>query len=361
MNEENNLNEINNSVDNSLNKNENQININQENNNQLNNNISNQKNNKNTLKVILIVILTILLIAALSFIVYDKFINKDEVNSNTNTEENSNQGNNTQANDDKQNNNQENNNQQNIEENDNANNSSIVVDGNLQYMISDKEKDLIKNLTFPFSYVNWIGSSYGIVSPTNFNVSNMTKNDKMWFTLSLTDKYNESGESNPDCKDCTLTIGDEYYNTSINEEEVKKTYEKIFGYETPFENMDIDTKGGIPCYTPYKYDANTKRYWGNSSCGGDTCSMSFNIITKVEEGNDEIIVYFQSGIFNPCEEPAKIEMINYDKVLWTGTNNIDIVNSAIINLAKQNKLDTYKITFKKQSDGKYYVYSGEWQ
>ena len=30
-------------------------------------------------------------------------------------------------------------------------------------------------------------------------------------------------------------------------------------------------------------------------------------------------------------------------------------------LVKEEKLSVYKFTFKKQSDGRYYLYSGEWQ
>ncbi len=57
------------------------------------NNLSQVNNKKDTIKVVLIVILTILLIASLSFIAYDKLIKKDEVSSDSNTEENNNQNN----------------------------------------------------------------------------------------------------------------------------------------------------------------------------------------------------------------------------------------------------------------------------
>ncbi len=53
-------------------------------------NLNQVNNKKDAAKVVLIVILTILLIASLSFTAYDKLIKKDEVNSDTNTEESSN-------------------------------------------------------------------------------------------------------------------------------------------------------------------------------------------------------------------------------------------------------------------------------
>ena len=466
MNEENNLNEINNSVDNSLNKNENQININQENNNQLNNNISNQKNNKNTLKVILIVILTILLIAALSFIVYDKFINNDKVNSSTNTEENSNQGN--------TNGNEFLGNSQysliNLSEEEKAflekysilsyepslsdDNRWINIyygfeDSNtICYNCKNSDKKTIKlneeilygtSFSYGFTYGlvfltesgnlyfcddeclqngNGIDDMYFILNDKNILGLNYIYNDDSMFALlvvktnsglkkiyysDVNDPNNEDlknenhinrivemldgsmcptreTQTNTDCDKAlnpnnknrlvnmlelaisTLNyyedkvVGNTSYG-SFDAKQVEEHFREIFGPDVEYKNMDIRNEKD----SFLTYDSETNMYNEGSIMVGDTPYENRIELYKQEHDNEnEISIYWYSyGVNYACNEECEYLTVDSKGKEYKVSN--DNMESDIAKLKKEGNIAIYKITLKKQSDGKFYVYSGEWQ
>ena len=349
------------------------------------NNLNQVNSKKDTIKTVLIVILTILLIASLSFTAYDKLIKKDEVNSDTNTEENNNQENNNQSGQDN------NGNEISLDDKEiykTNNNASLdnVEEQVLPYIISNEEKVLLKDLVFPYKAINGKTGWWSIGKELeSFNIDYMTENEKKLLTIFMINDSDikeintETHDIPDDCKECYID-GEDIYNTYFSEDVIKQLYKDIFGVDSKFENSDIfvdenDHSQGL-CRIPYKYYSNSKKYWGNNQCGGDI-GVSLNyytIVTKVENINDEINVYLQAGrVVSRDYEIFAIfpyRYVDYEtysdgeykldttKALWTGSK--DKADSNILDLAKQNKLDTYKFTFKKQSDGKYYVYSGEW-
>ncbi len=322
--------------------------------NEENNNLSNGTNSGiNTVKTVLVIIVLILLIALLSFTLYDKVINKNNANNNqTNTGDSNESIPTLTMTDDeiyRKNNN--------VSDND--------VTSFLPYIITDNEKALLQDLVFPFNSINdtFEGNVSFTVRWDNFNIDNMTQQEKNYFVVYKVGKYEEvvPGYDIPEeCEEC-YKFDDEQYNTYVSEDVVKNLYEKIFGKDVEFKNENATIEEHL-CGVPYLYDSNSKKYWGNSACGGESVEGSkFSIITKIEKVNDKIEVYLQVGQIDMSNEDAYtiLKYNDSDDILWTGRS--ENVKSNIIDLAKQNKLDSYKFTFKKQSDGKYYIYSGEWQ
>ncbi len=330
------------------------------------NNLNQFNSKKDTIKTVLIVILTILLIALLSFIVYDKLIKKDEVNSDINTEENTNQTNN-----DKENNNT------NFSDLDllKANNGIVDdtrVSQSYDYIISDEEKAILKDLLFPYNYIN---TSRGFVdSIENFDVLKMSRDKKMEYVLKLlydggAAKVDQDCYMGTDVAKCYEDSNGNVYSVYLNADAVSEMYKKLYGTLDDYKNGTINSDY---LTIPSKYDEKTNKYWGIGS-DGDTGLSRGTIITKVEKLNDEIDVYVDSfyilhsseydGIYASESDDSNFINNEFDtglsKSLWKGSS--ENLKNAVVDLAKQNKLDTYKFTFKKQSDGKYYIYSGEWQ
>ncbi len=335
--------------------------------NEENNNLNNGTNNSGyTVKVVLITLLVVLLIGLIGFIVYDKVIKKDDVNNKTNTEENTNQTNN-----DKENNNI------NFSDLDllKANNGIVDdtrVSQSYYYLISNNEKIILKDLLFPYNYIN---TSRGFVDPIeNFDVLKMSRDKKMEYVLKLlydggAAEVDEACYMGEDIDKCYKDSNGEVYSVYVNADTVSEMYKKLYGTIDDYKNGTINSD--YPSI-PSKYDEKTNKYWGLGS-DGDTGFSRGTIIKKVEKLNDEIDVYVDVFyILNSSEydgiyagENDDNNFINnefdtdFSKSLWKGSS--ENLQKAVVDLAKQNKLQTYKFTFKKQSDGKYYVYSGEWQ
>jgi len=322
-----------------------------------------------TIKTVLITVLSILLIGSVVFIAYDKLIKKEE----SNTEENNKQDNNIQNNGQ-----EENEGSANSVDDDEIYkiNNSISLDTEYvtrnNYMISNEEKTILKKLVFPFDYINGSGDDLRSTKFEEFNFDTMSRNEKMTLVASLI-KLSEAKDlsADGDCtntSDCYVNQNGDTYELYATETSMKNMYTKLYGTENGYSVGNIDYKTSKKfdvkdCPSlPYIYDSKTQRYFGSGRCGGESSDTYYNVVTKVTEENDKVYVYVAVAHVKYAEDytSCKISPFNNEKEILLTSTNSD-VDSDILSLAKENKLSNYKFTFKKQSDGKYYVYSGEWQ
>ena len=324
------------------------------------NEIKNKKGD--TVKVVLIIVLLILLIASMSFTVYDKFIKKE--NSNP-----------TVTDKDKNNETQDKNQNEvsNLVKDDQiymTNNSTTYTASMYNFVISKEEKELLKELVFPISYVNGKSNTADDFILKNFNVSQMSRSKKMDLIASNNNFYEpvkfstDSGEK-----------GYKEYDGYITEENFLRAYKNLYGVDVEYTSgnfLDDSKIGG--CY-PSDYDKSGKKYWYYLySCGGDSDLYYYSLVTKVEKDNDLINVYLTTALINDDMNSNKIEVYKYlnYKDYNTMQNSLTAKNrlstcddnkceKELDQLVKEDKLSVYRFTFKKQSDGRYYLYSGEWQ
>ena len=323
------------------------------------NEIKNKKGD--TVKVVLIIVLLVLLIASMSFTVYDKFIKKE--NSNP-----------TVTDKDKSNETQDKNQDEvsNLVKDDQiymTNNSTTYTASMYNFVISKEEKELLKELVFPISYVNGKSNTASDFILKNFNVSQMSRKEKMDLIASNNNFYEpvkfstDSGEK-----------GYKEYDGYITEENFLKAYKNLYGVDVEYTSGNFLDDSEMGCY-PSDYDKSGKKYWYNLySCGGDSDLDYYSLVTKVEKNNDLINVYLTTALINDDMNSNKIEVYNYlnYKDYNTMQNSLTAKNrlstcddnrceKELNQLVKEEKLSVYKFTFKKQSDGRYYLYSGEWQ
>ena len=293
-----------------------------------------------TIVTVLITLLVVALIGCISFIVYDKVIKKNNTSNQTTNEV-----------------------------------KNLDINGSE-----------IKKLTFPFKIGDYIGPGLEIV-PFDFNVSEMNRNQKMTIVANLT-KYNYY-----DIYDVEkmYLINGEPYNTYIEQSDMKSMYDKIFGVDNSDYNDDTIqlVYRGMDCPSvPNLYDKSTNRYWSYSACGQEREYDFYTKIYKAEQNNDEIYVYIKTFVryydldnftykyynysdLNPTNDGYKTPIddngLSINKQIYEINNVNEINDIEKIISESENKilseydLDTYKFTFKKQSDGNYYVYSEEWQ
>ena len=150
--------------------------------------------------------------------------------------------------------------------------------------------------------------------------------------------------------------------------QIEKNFEKIFGPDTTYKNEDII--GADTCEIS-KYNAQNDTYEAPTGCGGDMAGY-WQYVTKLykaEQEGDYIYTYFYvqpyfvfEGAFLFDRETKQIVFDDNNKVT-NSVKEIDYENreSIIESMIDKGEVDTYKWTFKKQSDRKYYFYSGAWE
>jgi len=164
--------------------------------------------------------------------------------------------------------------------------------------------------------------------------------------------------------------------------EVEKSFRKIFGPDVEYRNGDFDS--GDPCGLT-SYDASSSVYWEEEqACGGQEAWDWHNEVRlyKAKQGEDEIYTYFYVQPFlwpNFANDDFSAPLVclynrEVDKYSSNGffdeksnpkncVKNVvqDKLKVTIKTMMDKGEVDTYKFTFKKQSDGKYYFYSGAWE
>lgn len=316
---------------------------------------------KNNIMKIAVILLSVISVGSLGFIAYDKLIKKE----NPITEEN------------KEDNNKNENPNSEINASDDEiykkNNTMENAEKRLDYIISDDEKLLLKNLVFPISYVNGSSWLYGAKLLDDFNVSKMSREEKMtWIAnrVSVVDLGHDYDENT--CEGLLKYENGGCYNLYVKETDFINQYKAFWGPDIEYKSGDFIEGESFPCGTPYKYDEKSKAYWGSNACGGDGPGGIRSLVTKVEKNDNQINVYISAAkLFSESDLDSESNSENEyifdasatgytkDDYIWYG--NIDNIDLAFKKLVESKKLNTYKFTFKKQSDGKYYVYSGEWQ
>lgn len=162
---------------------------------------------------------------------------------------------------------------------------------------------------------------------------------------------------------------------------IKTNFIKIFGPDTSYYDGDIEQ---VESCLISKYDAATNTYTANSGCGGAMDGSFIDSVSKkykAEQDGDYIYVYeYVQSVFitrkdkNDWESPTVVYLLgkeatisevlnsNYESKyeILSGTDEANYEN-VIEQMMNKGEVDTYKWTFKKQSDGKYYFYSGAWE
>ena len=264
--------------------------------------------------VVLITLLVVLLVGCISFIVYDKFIKKDNSNPTVTDKDKNNEA--------KQ---------------------------NIEISLSDP---IITSLVYPTDASVRSAAIKSTWSYKNINLSQM-------FDAATYVKYTSTEKNN------------EYFNV-YSASEIEKNFKKIYGPDTAYSNANIVSAESC-VITDYNEKDNT--YTASSGCGGDSCDFK-DVVSKIykaeKDPNEEYIyVYsYAQKVEGKCDSNFEtIETYLVDKndtktkTLYTedAGQYSEKYKSTINEMIDNKEVETYKWTFKKQSDGKYYFYSGEWQ
>ena len=267
--------------------------------------------------VVLITLLLVLLVGCISFIVYDKFIKKENSNPTVTDKDK-----NTEA---KQ---------------------------NIEISLSDP---IITSLVYPTDRSAEFISTW---SYKNINVSQISRDDMM-FDAATYVKYTSTEKNNEDFN---------VYSAS----EIEKNFKKIYGPDTAYSNANIVSYVG--CISA-NYNEKDNTYIASSRCGTESCGFK-DVVSKIykaeKDPNEEYIyVYsYAQKVEGKCDSNFEtIETYLVDKndtktkTLYTedAGQYSKKYKSTINEMIDNKEVETYKWTFKKQSDGKYYFYSGEWQ
>ena len=283
------------------------------------------KSNKSSKGSMIGFIISIILIIALSgYIIYDKFI------SNTKQEEN-------------------------IQEDNIANQKEENEVSRENIDITGQRVTNLMNITDATNNI-FVGDFFGYFYNSDvYKFSDMSDSDKLslaWFAY-------ENLYSSIELENTNVT------DVSISEDKVNQIVKTIFGPDNTYNMVNFYAPA---CGVLLTYDENSNKFNGPSGvCGGVGWPPKY--LTDVVEAykeNDEIII-FQKVLY--VEYKAKGN--NYDIAYADIYNNAskektiqtDIEENEFDNI-KTNYIDngdTYKFTFKKQSDGNYYFYSSELQ
>ena len=158
---------------------------------------------------------------------------------------------------------------------------------------------------------------------------------------------------------------DKVYYASV----IKSNFAKIFGPDATYYDGDIEE---VESCLISKYDVVTQTYTAGTGCGGATIGFVDSVTKKykVEQNNDYIYVYeyVKSVWVGPkdtmdWQSPIVVYLVdkNYEKTTILEGATESNYESIIEQMMNKGEVDTYKWTFKKQSDGKYYFYSGAWE
>ncbi len=171
-------------------------------------------------------------------------------------------------------------------------------------------------------------------------------------------------------KEAIENSGGYKYNASL----IKNNFISIFGPDIEYKDGDLS---GNYCCQIQTFNEINNTYISNCRCGGDGPDFdNYTKLYKAVQNEDNIETYFYVQPYVEWQEenkyylydreleynefvedtlepgPDAYKIINYTKVV-SNINEID----AMMN---RGEVDTYIFTFKKQSDGNYYFYSGAW-
>jgi len=273
-----------------------------------------EKERNNTGLIVAVTVLTMLVLGLVGFIVYDKVINKTD---EPNTEENNNSNG----------------------ENDEVTNEDREVVTSIG--VNDK---LVASLKYPTKE-----TVFDVWGYENVKADEWSRAEKM--NIAASEVSYKDVDYDPELDLVHIKV----YDAKL----VEQNFKAMFGPDVDYYNGDI---GSSRCCAIDEYDKNKNTYSAECACG-QGAPVTYDYVTKkykAEQSNDYLYVYeyVQVVIYDEIEEKTYLSNANYDKLTVVDNKNYE---SKVYALMDEGKVDTYKWTFKKQSDGKYYFYSGAWE
>ena len=154
------------------------------------------------------------------------------------------------------------------------------------------------------------------------------------------------------------------YDSIYSAQEIKNNFVKIFGPDVAYYDANVEE---VESCLISKYDASNNTYIAYSGCGGTSVGYIDRISKayKAEQNGEYIYVYeyVQSVWVGPEGQSSTVVYLlnqNDEKIKILNSANESNYEYLVYQLIDKREVDTYKWTFKKQSDGKYYFYSGAW-
>lgn len=182
---------------------------------------------------------------------------------------------------------------------------------------------LLDNMKLDLSYDN---SNIYYLYTGNYNQANIKDTIKLNLAYKFIENKNETD-----------------YNYTINEEDMKTAYSKIFG------NLDNynPTSFTLGCMQFY-YNSNDQIYTAfKFNCDSSNTLKIKEEIKDMYEENDKIIIETVMGVYDTNNK----YLFNYSNLYLSLTNDFDESKSV---LDYENKLNTYKYTFSKNGDDYYF-------
>lgn len=236
-----------------------------------------------------------------------------------------------------------------IVENYNKPNDNIVTE--------EKLEDILPTLVIPNLYDNILEDNVMSLfyQFDDIDVSNMS--NAMKLTLVVNNLYDKEYDKNSN--NGTL---------KLNGKDVKEYYQKLYGnidyIPETFTFFESDN-----CSRTYTYNALEDYYLIElPGCGGRIGPSVWKQYIKknkeIKENEQIYIDYYVASYIKTdkeyveqSEEPIQIYDKIFEKKIYMGKE----INDTIINdLIKQNQISKYRLTYQKQSDGKYYFVRGTW-
>jgi len=221
-------------------------------------------------------------------------------------------------------------------------------DNNIQPIDLDINSSLVRNLVYPKA------NSYGYAGNGEWNwidTDLKTLGRALMMESAAMDIHRDNGDNT-------------YF---VLAEELKDNFIKMFGPDTEYTDGKIKEWA---CLSLSTYDEIKKEYFIDGRCGGLDVKPQYEIrLYNANQVDDEIHIYYyvQPYFNNPNDEQVylydRIDSFDFD---WnngknSGYDKIIESENEIQTMMDKGEVDTYKFTFKKQSDGNYYFYNGEWQ
>jgi len=269
-----------------------------------------ERERNNTGLVVAVTVLAMIIVGLVGFIIYDKVADKPE--------------------------------EPNIEENGNLNNQTGEdKEGITSVSVTSS---LVTSLKFPTKE-----TVFDVWGYKNVKVDEWSRAEKM--NIAASEVSHKDVDYDPELELVHIKV----YDAKL----VEKNFKAIFGPDVDYYNGDTDSGW---CCEIDKYNQSKNTYIANCACGGDSPG-SIDYVTKkykAEQSDDYLYVYeyVQVVKYNGIKDHTYLSNSNYDEILIIDDKDYE---DGVYKLMDEGKVETYKWTFKKQSDGKYYFYSGAWE
>lgn len=220
----------------------------------------------------------------------------------------------------------------------------------------DMNSDIVNDLVYP-RYLTWFRDFEWDYK--DVNISGYSTAQRMSFAATLFIEGFENLESG---------VYEQSNVRWIPETDLEANFRKIFGPDAEYKNGNL-FEGKLKCFSIDVYVTDKKAYPFTDGCETTDDEMGvLKSLQKVEQEGDYIYTYFNvlryiddkslilvdedNGVF----DISGIYIVRSDDSM-TKVDSIDDVQKAFTN----GDADIYKFTFKKQSDGKYYIHAGHWE